>query len=336
MKARILTMAVIACVMAACGDDATTGAKDQSQTHWLSACKADAECGGLSCLCGVCIATCGDHGECSVSGVEAKCEVATSRATIALCGGVPPKPVCLTQCTNGCAADERCEGEACIPTATRADAGRPPSSAEDADAGSPPPNDWVDAGPSGTGGARDAGGSGDAVDCLVEPSFSRACTQRADCAILVRSLTCCEDQYTGIRADQLAQANAWKASCASDVATCSCGGDPRKAYTDESAGYTYLPASVDCLDGVCRTLTTNVSPCGPAAIACKVDSEICMAREPVDSSVQYSCEPIPSGCVATSDLCACGATPGAVCQAPFDTCLPRGMGRVDCVCSTCK
>lgn len=37
---------------------------DNGQSHWLDACESDAECGELSCLCGVCTTSCSEDSEC--------------------------------------------------------------------------------------------------------------------------------------------------------------------------------------------------------------------------------------------------------------------------------
>jgi hypothetical protein len=44
-----------------------------SSTHWLINCRDDAQCGALSCLCGVCSAECGRDHQCAELGARASC-----------------------------------------------------------------------------------------------------------------------------------------------------------------------------------------------------------------------------------------------------------------------
>ena len=63
MKHETWTIIAGACLLL-CVACSSTDMSSQSQTHWLRACKGDAECGSFSCACGVCVEPCGSGGRC--------------------------------------------------------------------------------------------------------------------------------------------------------------------------------------------------------------------------------------------------------------------------------
>jgi hypothetical protein len=113
---KIFVIFVLGLMLGACSS--THGAKSQGQTHWLEQCDSDADCGAgeLTCECGVCVASCGQDGQCSVSGLETECFVASSTAVETLCGAGRPSPpsLCLEACTGSCAEGQVCASGACI------------------------------------------------------------------------------------------------------------------------------------------------------------------------------------------------------------------------------
>lgn len=72
---RPLTVAVIvACgawLCASCGGTSRTGT--DSQTHWLGQCESDQDCGGLSCVCGICTRLCDNSPACDDFAETASC-----------------------------------------------------------------------------------------------------------------------------------------------------------------------------------------------------------------------------------------------------------------------
>ncbi len=66
-----------------------------SETHWLTACQADSECGEGSCLCGVCTTTCVVDSDCDGVGSSAHC---VDSAEAASCGDSAEPRVCLRAC----------------------------------------------------------------------------------------------------------------------------------------------------------------------------------------------------------------------------------------------
>jgi hypothetical protein len=99
--------------MAACDDGTSQGTN--SNTNWLLACDAPADCAGAwDCLCGVCTEACDDSCE-ATGGV---CTRADSLAHTLQCGGDEANAVCLRGCEDGgepCAADRACIAGVCAP-----------------------------------------------------------------------------------------------------------------------------------------------------------------------------------------------------------------------------
>ncbi len=56
----LLTAPLGACLAERSGDVGTTG----GETHWMSPCDTDSECGPLACICGTCSFVCDDAGDC--------------------------------------------------------------------------------------------------------------------------------------------------------------------------------------------------------------------------------------------------------------------------------
>ncbi len=90
-------------------------AKTGSQTNWLQSCDTSAECGGLECLCGVCLLECTTDGDCGDQGT-ARCAPGMSLAVSELCGDAPaPMNICLPLCRDGdCPGGQDCEDGVCI------------------------------------------------------------------------------------------------------------------------------------------------------------------------------------------------------------------------------
>jgi glucuronoarabinoxylan endo-1,4-beta-xylanase len=102
-------------VIAACSPE--RGPQTGSQTNWLKACRNDAECGGLRCLCGACTASCDAEADCAdLTG--ASCVSADDAGAIALCDGDSPSSpgLCLSRCDDGqCADGTACVAGVCAP-----------------------------------------------------------------------------------------------------------------------------------------------------------------------------------------------------------------------------
>jgi hypothetical protein len=98
-------------VASACHSSRMSGT--QGQTHWLTACDGDSDCGDLSCICSVCVAACA-NGACAVDGLQTACFAADDGPVRALCEGAEPTPLCLEPCDGRCADGQRCVDGACI------------------------------------------------------------------------------------------------------------------------------------------------------------------------------------------------------------------------------
>jgi hypothetical protein len=101
--------AIFSLLLAAC--DPSGGPQTGSQTNWLKACRIDAECGDLQCLCGVCTRSCSAEASCEgLAG--ASCIPAEDAGAIALCGGNNPSSPGL--CLPRCAREECPNAAACV------------------------------------------------------------------------------------------------------------------------------------------------------------------------------------------------------------------------------
>jgi hypothetical protein len=96
----------IVCLLAmpACQKDRSIGRTD-SASHWMQGCNADAECGPLACICGVCTLPCADA-ECAELGGECALRASTCAAAGGSCEVAPvceaaPAPLCVTRCGSG-------------------------------------------------------------------------------------------------------------------------------------------------------------------------------------------------------------------------------------------
>ncbi len=115
MKKNVLAcLAVLALLAFGCEP---SGPQTDSQTNWLKNCQADAQCAGLSCICGVCTRACNDTANCSdLAGSQ--CLPADAAGSIALCGGQQPASagLCATPCEDGaCPVGQACQAGTCSP-----------------------------------------------------------------------------------------------------------------------------------------------------------------------------------------------------------------------------
>jgi glucuronoarabinoxylan endo-1,4-beta-xylanase len=101
-------------VAPACGPGEGPQTTD-SQTNWLKSCEIDAQCGDLTCVCGVCTSRCGSDAECADLEGSA-CVGAADPGAIAQCGGRSPiSGLCLPGCGAECGEGFMCVAGACTP-----------------------------------------------------------------------------------------------------------------------------------------------------------------------------------------------------------------------------
>ena len=174
------------------------------------------------------------------------------------------------------------------------------------------------------------------VDCTqnppVFPSFDRSCTVAADCAIGTVQLDCCGSlTITGIasyEAERFAEA---AAICDSQFPGCGCASQPTRA-DDGTHELNSGPGIVQCVANMCQTTFPPApTPCGPKS--CDPLTEVCVARSPIGPSIQYDCQPIPSGC-DQDRTCSCAGV--SLCTAPFTSCSEQGPNQLSCECLLCQ
>lgn len=109
----------------------TTG----TETNWLQSCDSDAQCGNLSCECGVCTRRCSDDDGCNLP--EAACSPRGSASVRTLCQGDVESGLCLPTCRETCEQGRSCVGGSCIPERGAGETTEPSSVAprQGADAG---------------------------------------------------------------------------------------------------------------------------------------------------------------------------------------------------------
>jgi hypothetical protein len=121
----LVTALAFAALALGCGDSHTM--QIDSSTNWLHACESSADCGDLSCVCGVCNVTCTGDNACGGLDSNAECSSASSEG--ASCGGTDAN-VCILRCSSDldCKGGLNCENGLCADTAPTAsvsdDAGR--------------------------------------------------------------------------------------------------------------------------------------------------------------------------------------------------------------------
>lgn len=144
----------------ACGAETATDTPLDSQTHWLTPCDGDSECGEYSCLCGVCAKECSRASDCDGTPGDT-CVGPDEPSVSALCREVATVSVCLARCDedDDCGNDERCEASECIPERS----GSTPEPNGSAGTGQGGETNEQDGGAGGTssGGEPAAGGSGE-------------------------------------------------------------------------------------------------------------------------------------------------------------------------------
>lgn len=104
---------------AACNPDSSPGPQGDSHTNWLRTCGSDADCGDLSCVCGMCTRSCDDASDCS-GAPGFTCFTSDGAGAVAACAGAAPPGggMCLPSCgESDCAPGFTCTAGACVPQA---------------------------------------------------------------------------------------------------------------------------------------------------------------------------------------------------------------------------
>ncbi len=297
----------VAAALGGCGDGKKRGGGSaDSESHWLAACAADAECGELRCLCGVCTLPC--EAGCDALGEAARCG--------GLVGGgcAAPVDVCTSTCDDAAACgDLPCLAGVCqrrtdrfdaalpdaavTPDAARADAAAAPDGAIVPDAALP------DA-------ARDAAVAPDAGPACADPGST--CRTHDDCGPLLCGAPDAEDRCACVAPAVEAHPCPPAEGCCG-AADCPAGpGRPicqRQGHDAQDAycGGAGPPAINECVTDACA----GDADCG-ADRAC--------VRAGEHGHVRSAC--VPAACRADAD---CAERAGGRCTAFFTPCWSRGF-----------
>lgn len=119
---------------------------NNGQSHWLESCESDNDCGGLSCLCGVCTTACSEDRECELhAGGDAVCRSADVLSDVA-CGSdrdapslcVRAEPAPPIDASVAMTADASRPDATAAPPKVESDANTPPIEPMDANVPTPP------------------------------------------------------------------------------------------------------------------------------------------------------------------------------------------------------
>lgn len=135
------------------------------------------------------------------------------------------------------------------------------------------------------------------------PTFARACSVDADCAVVEHEINCCGTLVAlGIRADQRAAFDAAEAICRAQYPGCGCAASPTTA--DDGTRYDGArPARAACVDAVCTSTfgLASGAECAPGGAACGAGLACCYPCGVAGCS--YQCEP---ACKADQPGCSNG------------------------------
>lgn len=153
--------------LVACGtDDGKVAGNPGSETHWLTACSAQGQCGEGQCVCGVCTRECSSNASCGELGVDAEVECRAPADELGCDSGAAPERVCLLVEAPLDAGPSASEAEPDAGNGTAGTGGTgvvaPGSSGAGGATGNPQPG-----GLAGTG--ADAGSAGNGGDAAVAP-----------------------------------------------------------------------------------------------------------------------------------------------------------------------
>lgn len=104
-------LVLLGLALAALGCAKSESPADNGQTHWLEACRSDAECGELSCVCGLCTEPCSSDSACG-GAIEAEC-VEPARLPFASCEERAPAGLCVPECGDDSDCSELSDGLSC-------------------------------------------------------------------------------------------------------------------------------------------------------------------------------------------------------------------------------
>ncbi len=100
-------------LLGACSENGSDG-QIYSETHFLTQCESDNDCGSLSCICDVCTTPCDSNGSCAELNPNAVCAEIPEQAICST--GDPSGEVCLQLCSqdNECETGQVCRAGMCV------------------------------------------------------------------------------------------------------------------------------------------------------------------------------------------------------------------------------
>lgn len=264
-----------------------------SQTHWLSRCETNEDCGGLDCLCGVCTQSCDSAAACDDLSAEASCG---SSAAISACGEDSPAKICLASCDtkDDCGDGASCVSGACAPSPAPGG----PGGGDD----TPPPDDApdpVDDTPAGPPGVQCA----DYPSCDADnPCEKGDCMSLVGCdsAICIDATEACEQSCPDPKTCRILESYPSQLACEGRVDAVGGG--------ETDAGMSEVPAGVQCADY--PTCSVDGAPCAEGTTCISIDgcsSAICIAPQEACDLSCYTPEPCGLSKSFPAQL-ACGKT----------------------------
>jgi hypothetical protein len=277
-------------LMMSCGGKSHVDGTD-SHTHWLKECERDAECAGLSCICGVCTKACDEGDDCNSFRADAACEVPAGCDARGPTACVLPRPSGGGGVSGGGSANS---GGSSTSGGGSSGSGGTPAAVDCA---------AMDAASSGTLCLRTLGYSwngsvcspvvcgcvgsqcdelfttADECDrayrsCYAERGIGRACTTHGDCVVQTR--LCCEPCSAAADPQDVLIATTSDSPTLRNAGICL--GDP-EGGCDDCVGAIHRGAYASCVEGECRLL---------------------------DVTDQAKCETVEDCRFVTKDCCPCG------------------------------
>jgi len=291
LRVRWAALGVVGLLTAACGSKVSSEGPASSQTHWLSTCTSDAQCGDLACLCGICTSVCAANSACNSLGSHAVCAPGATA-----CESAVAQSLCLKACDTDqeCGSSLSCRDGACAPGEDPG-VGSDASTPNDVDAGAnasasasqvtnASASQTISPGPSASitpsaSTSQDAGGGQDAGDSGPRRQPDGAnCDVNADC-----ESGSCEGMGCG-PAEGTCQAK--DRACTDDIrAYCGCDGKTliggsscaggRFEYEGECRTGSAAPGDACDVDADCESGICQGQGCGPGQGVCSSLNPIC-------------------------------------------------------------
>lgn len=113
---RYLLVGLVVCALTACPDNQEPGPQVGGDSHFLTGCSSDADCGDhLSCICSTCTHSCDDDDACQVFDPAMHCASDQDEGMEAMCGVLDtPVTLCVVTCGNDADCADVVDGGECF------------------------------------------------------------------------------------------------------------------------------------------------------------------------------------------------------------------------------